>query len=138
MSRNHVHVVAAVIENEANEIFCALRSATMKLPKLWEFPGGKVEVGEDAFTALKREIKEELSCEVELADEIFQEVIYDYPTFTINLTAIKAKLKHGMPSALEHSAVIWLKPDYLETLNWAPADLPIVEALQKETNGSQL
>ena len=137
MKRTHVHVVAAVIENEKNEIFCALRSSEMKLANLWEFPGGKVEDGEDVFTALKREIKEELTCEVDLADGVFQEVIHDYPNFTIKLTAIKATLKRGLPSATEHAAIIWLKREYLDTLIWAPADVPIVTALQTETNKSQ-
>ena len=57
-----VKVVAAIIENEQNEILCALRSPVMSLPNKWEFPGGKVEKGEDIYSALEREISEELGC----------------------------------------------------------------------------
>ena len=60
-----VKVVAAVIENEENELLCALRSQDMSIPNMWEFPGGKVEKDEDVHTALKREIEEELSCQIE-------------------------------------------------------------------------
>ena len=54
-----IKVVAAIIENENNEILCALRSPEMTLPNQWEFPGGKVEQGESLFEAIEREIKEE-------------------------------------------------------------------------------
>ena len=60
MNKKLVEVVAAVIENENNEILCALRSPIMTLPNMWEFPGGKVEEGESLYTAIEREIKEEL------------------------------------------------------------------------------
>ncbi len=55
-----IKVVAAIIENEQHEILCALRSPVMSIPNRWEFPGGKVENGEDIYSALKREISEEL------------------------------------------------------------------------------
>ncbi len=64
-----IKVVAAVIENEHEEILCALRSPTMTMPNLWEFPGGKVEEDEDLYTAIQREILEELGCHIE-ADEL--------------------------------------------------------------------
>ncbi|WP_174880612.1 NUDIX domain-containing protein, partial [Metabacillus niabensis] len=59
-----VKVVAAIIENDNNEILCALRSPEMSIPNMWEFPGGKVEKDEDIYSALVREIKEELNCTV--------------------------------------------------------------------------
>ena len=59
-----VKVVAGIIENRDGEILCALRSPDMSIPNMWEFPGGKVEEGEDLQTALEREIQEELSCEI--------------------------------------------------------------------------
>ena len=54
-----IKVVAAIIENENNEILCALRSPEMSLPNLWEFPGGKVESNESLFDAIEREIHED-------------------------------------------------------------------------------
>jgi len=59
--KKHVKVVAAIIENDQQEILCALRSPRMSVPNHWEFPGGKVEVNESIYSALEREIAEELS-----------------------------------------------------------------------------
>lgn len=126
-----VKVVAAIIENENNEILCALRSPDMLIPNMWEFPGGKVEQGEDLFTALKREIKEELGCSIETI-ELFNEHTHEYETFIINLIAIKCKITEGIPEAREHSKLIWLKRENLSALKWAPADIPAVEQLINE------
>ncbi|MFA9458770.1 (deoxy)nucleoside triphosphate pyrophosphohydrolase [Halalkalibacter sp. AB-rgal2] len=123
-----ITVVAAIIENEKNEILCALRSASMTLPNMWEFPGGKVEKDEDLFTALKREIDEELQCQIE-ATAIFNNNTHEYETFTINLISIKAKIIRGTPVPNEHSTLIWLKRENLSSLKWAPADIPAVEQL---------
>ncbi len=83
--KKQVKVVAAIIENENDEILCALRSPDMSIPNMWEFPGGKVEKGEDIFTALKREIDEELQCKVETETSIFNDNTHEYETFIINL-----------------------------------------------------
>ena len=85
-----VKVVAAVIENEKEEVLCALRSNNMSLANLWEFPGGKVEEGEDIYSALVREIEEELHCKV-------KRLIYIMNTYTntkhllLNLLQLKQK-----------------------------------------------
>ncbi|PIB68840.1 NUDIX domain-containing protein, partial [Pseudomonas sp. 2822-17] len=68
--KKQVKVVGAVIENDRNEILAALRSPTMSLPNLWEFPGGKIEEGESPTEALIREIKEELDCTIEVNELI--------------------------------------------------------------------
>ena len=52
-----IKVVGAIIENDKNEILCALRSPEMNLPNMWEFPGGKVEENESLSEAIKREIQ---------------------------------------------------------------------------------
>ena len=126
-----VNVVAAIIENEQKEILCALRSPQMSIPNKWEFPGGKVEEGEDIYTALEREIKEELGCELK-AGELFHEYTHEYETFIITLICIKSKVISGIPTASEHSKLIWLKRENLESLNWAPADVPAVTTLIKQ------
>ncbi|MFC0560926.1 (deoxy)nucleoside triphosphate pyrophosphohydrolase [Halalkalibacter alkalisediminis] len=126
-----VKVVAAIIENEQNEILCALRSPEMAIPNMWEFPGGKVEKDEDIYTALIREINEELQCEVETID-LFNDNTHEYDNFTINLISIKAKIVTGTPVANEHSKLIWIKRENLESLKWAPADIPAVEQLINE------
>ena len=64
--KKFVKVVGAVIENDKGEILCALRSPSMTLPNLWEFPGGKIEEGEQPEQTLAREIQEELECQIEV------------------------------------------------------------------------
>jgi 8-oxo-dGTP diphosphatase len=123
-----VKVVAAIIENENSEILCALRSPQMSMPNMWEFPGGKVEANEDIFSALEREIEEELGCKIE-AFEIHNNITHDYETFIINLIAIKSVITSGTPMPKEHSKLIWLKRENLVSLVWAPADIPAVKLL---------
>lgn len=130
--KKKIKVVAALIENEQNEILCALRSPEMAIPNTWEFPGGKVEAGEDIYTALKREIEEELLCKIETNTEVFNNHTHEYETFIINLVSIKSKIISGTPTASEHSKLIWLKRDNLDSLKWAPADLPAVDQLIHE------
>jgi len=126
-----IKVVAAIIENDHNELLCALRSPEMSSPNRWEFPGGKVEPGEDIHAALKREIAEELSCEIE-THEVFMEHVHEYDRYTIQLIAIKASIIEEMPTPLEHSKLIWLKRENLESLQWVPADIAVVEELVKK------
>jgi 8-oxo-dGTP diphosphatase len=126
-----VKVVAAIIENENNEILCALRSPNMAIPNMWEFPGGKIEKGEDMETALKREIDEELGCSIE-TNGLFNDHTHEYETFIIHLISIKSKIISGYPKASEHSKLIWLKRENLSSLKWAPADIPAVEQLINE------
>lgn len=130
--KKQVKVVAAIIENEQNEILCALRSPKMTIPNMWEFPGGKVEKDEDIFSALEREIDEELGCKVETFKEVFNDNTHEYETFIINLLSIKCRIIDGTPIASEHSKLIWLKRDNLDSLKWAPADIPAVEQLIQE------
>mgnify|MGYP004553747975 FL=1 len=126
MNKKLVEVVAAVIENENNEILCALRSPIMTLPNMWEFPGGKVEEGESLYTAIEREIKEELKCSIK-AIEIIGENRHEYEKIIVNLTAIKCNLVEGEPVADDHSKLIYLNIENLESLVWAPADIPLVK-----------
>ncbi|PPA69339.1 (deoxy)nucleoside triphosphate pyrophosphohydrolase [Jeotgalibacillus proteolyticus] len=129
--KKRVKVVAAVIENEKNEILCALRSTSMLIPNKWEFPGGKVEEGESLQEALEREICEELHCEIK-AYEIMNEHVHEYDTFIIHLICLRAELISGTPVATEHDQLIWLPRKNLSSLVWAPADIPAVEDLMKE------
>lgn len=125
-------VVAAIIENEQNEILCALRSPEMSIPNMWEFPGGKVEANEDIYSALEREIDEELDCKIKTSKEVFNENVHEYETFIINLISIKCKVVEGTPTPSEHSKLIWLKRENIDSLKWAPADISAVEQLIHE------
>lgn len=124
-----VRVVGAVIYNEQNEILCALRSPEMSLPNLWEFPGGKIEEGENPEESLVREIQEELECTIEVYEKI-EEVYHEYPNVIVNLLTYKAKIIEGEPKAKEHAELKWMPLQELRSLEWAPADIPTVEALR--------
>ncbi|WP_139892367.1 MULTISPECIES: (deoxy)nucleoside triphosphate pyrophosphohydrolase [unclassified Bacillus (in: firmicutes)] len=126
--KKKVKVVGAVMENEKGEVLCALRSPEMALPNLWEFPGGKIEEGEKPEETLVREIEEELECQIEVG-ELVADIVHEYPTFIINLITYKAKITNGTPIATEHAELKWVPLKDLRTLEWAPADLPTIDAL---------
>ncbi|MFD0682421.1 MULTISPECIES: (deoxy)nucleoside triphosphate pyrophosphohydrolase [unclassified Paenibacillus] len=123
-----VDVVGAVIVNESGEILCALRSQQMSLPGLWEFPGGKIEPGEEPRDTLVREIKEELLCDIGVGDLIV-DIVHEYPTIKVRLITYFAKITSGMPLATEHEKLRWVYRTELLSLNWAPADVPTVEKI---------
>lgn len=123
-----IKVAAAVIQNDKNMILCALRSPTMSLANLWEFPGGKLEEGENAQEALVREIHEELGCKIE-AGKIIADIHHEYEKIIVNLISIQAKIVEGEPVAKEHSELRWVPVSELESLEWAPADIPTVNVL---------
>jgi len=125
-----VRVVGAVIYNEQNEILCGLRSPEMSPPNLWEFPGGKIEEGENPEETLVREIQEELGCTIEVYEKI-EEVHHEYPNLVVNLLTYKAKIVEGEPKTKEHAELKWMPLQELHSLEWAPADIPTVEALLK-------
>lgn len=129
--KKKIKVVGAIIENEYDEVLCALRSPQMTIPNRWEFPGGKVEKGESLQVAIEREILEELDCRVE-AGEVFNNNTHEYDDFIVNLICIKCKVVEGIPSSNEHSELVWFRRENLDSLKWAPADIPAVNELINE------
>ncbi|KGR90842.1 DNA mismatch repair protein MutT [Ureibacillus massiliensis 4400831 = CIP 108448 = CCUG 49529] len=128
-----VHVVGAIIENEKNEIFCALRGPEMSLPNYWEFPGGKIEDGETPERALAREIKEEFNCSIEVGAKV-EDTTYEYEKVTVRLETYMAKLVDGEPVALEHAEAKWVSREEITKLDFAPADIPAVEKIANQNN----
>ena len=125
---NQVEVVGAVIVRDG-KILCAQRGAKGSLGGKWEFPGGKIEPGEDARQALVRELDEELRCDVAVGD-FLTTTIHEYDFATISLTTFMCELVAGEPELTEHQDVVWLALGELHTLDWAPADLPAVAFLR--------
>ena len=107
----------------------------MKLPLKWEFPGGKQNPGETAELCIKRELMEELNIEVEILQRL-RDSKYDYPTFTINLIPFVVQLKAGELILREHKAFQWLSPEDLKDLDWALADIPVLEQFMKSEYAS--
>lgn len=130
MSKKIINVVAAAIEKDG-KFFCAQRPEDKNLGGFWEFPGGKLEIGESPEQALIREIKEELNSEIEILSYI-NEASYDYDFGTVVMKTYHAKLISGNLELLEHQNSTWLLPTQLPTLNWAPVDRPAVELLSNK------
>ena len=126
MKKNIQVVGAAIIED--GKILCAQRGPSMSLPLKWEFPGGKIEPGESPEEALVREIREEINCNIEIANKI-ERTSYEYDFGIVHLTTFSCRLKEGKPVLTEHTAIKWLEPKELGTLDWAPADIPAMEKL---------
>ncbi|PTI71469.1 (deoxy)nucleoside triphosphate pyrophosphohydrolase [Mammaliicoccus vitulinus] len=128
--KKKIEVVGAVIFSD-NKVLCAQRNENMSLPLMWEFPGGKVEQDESEVDALKREINEEMLCDLEVGDKITS-TAYEYDFGIVNLHTYKCKLKEKMPTLTEHKSIKWLNIHELESLEWAPADIPAVKIIVNE------
>ena len=128
MERKPIKVVAAVIRN-GDKIFATQRGYG-NYKDWWEFPGGKVEPGETPEEALVREIMEELNAEIAV-DSFLTTVEYDYPEFHLSMACYWCSVKSGKLTLLEHEAARWLPLDDLRQVNWLPADVKVVEAIEK-------
>lgn len=120
-----IQVTCAIIEDR-DKILCAQRSEHMKLPLKWEFPGGKIEAGESPQACLIREIQEELAVDIEIL-EALPANIHSYGTKSIELLPFRCRIVTGTIQYKEHKEIRWLKPQELPQLDWAAADIPIVE-----------
>ena len=124
-----INVTCAIIIIN-NKILVTQRSEKMKLPLKWEFPGGKLEESENEIECIKREIKEEINIEIEVLKKLSNSV-HDYNTFKINLIPFIANYKYGSIKLSEHKAYKLLDKSELMNLDWAEADVSIVEEFLK-------
>ena len=123
-----IEVVAAIIHKDGR-IFATQRGYG-DWKDWWEFPGGKMETGETPEEALKREIREELSTEIQL-DKLFCTVEWDYPKFHLTMHCYLCSLLTEALHLNEHEAARWLPKEELNSVQWLPADVQIIERLKQ-------
>ena len=123
----HLNVVAAIIHDSDGRIFATQRGYG-KWKDYWEFPGGKIENGETPEEALKREIYEELETEIEI-ESLFDTIEYEYPDFHLSMRCYWCRVSSGELTLKEHEAARWLSKDELNTVNWLPADIQLIDEI---------
>ena len=122
-----VRVAAAVIRDN-NRIFATARGYGASKGK-WEFPGGKIEMGETSQEALKREIMEELATEIKVG-ELIDTIEYDYPDFHLTMECFWCEVVNGGLELKEHEAARWLMREELYNVEWLPADVRLIEKIK--------
>jgi len=126
---DHYHVACAIIELNG-KVLATRRSAAMSLPLKWEFPGGKVKYSETAPDCLVRECREELGISVAIGPSLAP-TTHRYPAFTVTLYPFRCRIIAGEITLHEHAALAWLRPAELQTLDWAEADLPVIDEYRR-------
>lgn len=131
-----IRVVAAVICDDINKkrkIFATARGYG-ELKGRWEFPGGKIEEGESPQEALMREIDEELETEISVG-ALIDTIEYDYPEFHLSMDCFWAEVAEGELILKEHEAAKWLSREELDSVDWLPADITIIEQIRSAMAG---
>lgn len=131
-----IDVVCLVATDKDSHVLATQRAENKPLGLLWEFPGGKIDIGESAENALRREIIEELGIELGELTRL-PDVTHAYDFGTIQLIPFLSKLdcRPKLGDLNAHAAARWISLDEWDQLQWAPADLPIIERLlQPEVN----
>ena len=124
-----IEVVAAIIKRD-NKYFATQRGYG-DFEGGWEFPGGKIETGETPQHALIREIKEELDADITVG-ELIETVEYDYPKFHLTMHCFLCELVSDHVVLLEHEAAKWLSQEELDSVDWLPADLSVINHLKQQ------
>jgi 8-oxo-dGTP diphosphatase len=126
---NPTKVTAAIMSSNA-KLFIAKRPAGDKRAHKWEFPGGKIRDHETPEDCLTREMKEEFDIDV-LVGEFFGSCVYHYPDISIELLAYRTKWVSGALVLKAHDEYRWASLQELETFDFAPADIPLVQMISR-------
>ena len=127
-----VEVVAALIWDNDKFMICQ-RPANKARALLWEFVGGKVELGETKEQALVRECQEELDITLDVGS-LFMDVVHEYPDINVHLSLFNATIKQGIPKKLEHNDIKWITPSEIPQYDFCPADKEILEKITEKYN----
>ena len=122
-----IEVVAAIIQRDG--AYFATQRGYGEFEGMWEFPGGKIEEGETAEFALKREIQEELGIDITI-DNFLCTIEYDYPSFHLTMHCYLCGIKFGEIELREHKSARWLTTETLDSVKWLPADKKVIEKLK--------
>ena len=125
-----INVAAAIIHRGNREFLCTQRGYG-EYEGWWEFPGGKIEPGESPEAALRREIMEELGVEIAVG-ELLCTVEYDYPAFHLRMHCFMCRIAGGEIDLREHKSARWLTAETLDSVEWLPADVEVVDKLLKD------
>ena len=128
-----IRVVAAInkaINEKGEPIIFATQRGYGDFKGGWEFPGGKIEEGETPQEALVREIKEELETEI-VVGELIDTIEYDYPTFHLSMDCFWVEIVSGDLVLKEHEVAKWLTKDELDSVEWLPADIGLIDGMRK-------
>ena len=124
-----INVVAAIIHDDG-KIFATQRGYG-DFEGGWEFPGGKIEAGEEPEAAVVREIQEELETTVNVEKFLIQ-VEHDYETFHLTMKCYVCSIAEGTLNLLEHKDAKWLDAETIDSVDWLPADVAVVEAIKAQ------
>ncbi len=127
-----IRVVAAVIkatDDNGEKIIFATERGYGEFKGGWEFPGGKIEPGETPQQALCREIIEELDTKIQVGD-LIDTIEYDYPAFHLSMDCFWCEVVSGNLVLKEHEAARWLTSDELDSVEWLPADVTLIDKIR--------
>jgi mutator protein MutT len=125
----HKQIGVAVIWNQSGQILIDKRKVGGALGGLWEFPGGKIEVGETVADCIVREIREELAIEIAIGEHLIS-IEHTYPTFQITLIVHHCNYISGTPQPIESDEILWVEVSDLNKYEFPEANVAIIRAIE--------
>ncbi|NJO95793.1 MAG: 8-oxo-dGTP diphosphatase MutT [Pleurocapsa sp. CRU_1_2] len=130
----HKQIGVAVIKNQQGKILIDRRKQSGEMGGLWEFPGGKIELGETVEECIQREVKEELDIEIAVGDRLTT-ITHTYKTFNVTLYVHDCRYLSGQAKTLECEEIRWVKPAQMNQYQFPSANIQIINLLQQRGIG---